>query len=187
MKRWQAILVMFVIALVSAIGGYQLQQNLKKKNNVDPVQVQKQLSAEEVIGTEIAEFDLFDVHGERRFFSEWKGKLVVINFWATWCPPCREEIPHFVELQEHYSSDGLQFIGIALQEADEIQDFLAEFKVNYPSLVDNGDVTKLAKKLGNDIGALPYTVVIDRAGKIVFTKRGPLSKSETESVIQTFL
>ena len=119
--------------------------------------------------------------------SEWQGKVVALNFWATWCPPCRDEIPHFVELQQHYAREGLQFVGVALQEADEVRDFLLEFNVNYPSLVGADDVLQLAKALGNGIGALPYTVIIDRQGNVAFTKRGALSKAEAESVIQGLL
>ena len=130
---------------------------------------------------------MFDVDGQQRNISEWQGKTLVLNFWATWCTPCREEIPAFVELQEQYGNDGLQFIGIALQEAEEIRDFLQEFNVNYPSLVGSADAIKVAKQLGNDIGALPYTVFIHHDGTISFTHRGPLLKSDAEKVIQTLL
>ena len=85
----------------------------------------------------------------------------------------REEIPAFVELQQHYQSKGLQFIGIALQQAEEVRGFMEEFNVNYPSLVGGDEVIQAAKRLGNDIGALPYTVIIDTRGEIVFTRRGP--------------
>lgn len=187
MKKWQLLIMIVVLALLSAVGGYQLQQILNTDNAEQAVIVQNPVAAEEVIGTKIEDFSLLDVNGEQRYLSEWQGKVIVINFWATWCPPCREEIPAFIELQQQYASEGLQFIGIALQQAKEVRDFIEEFNVNYPSLVGEDGVIKAAKKLGNDIGALPYTVIIDSNGVISFTRRGPLSKSEAESVIKTLL
>ncbi len=187
MKQWQLLTTAGVLAIISAAGGYQLQQYLKADNDKDVVVVENPVSPEDVVGTNLEDFSLFDADGQQRRMSEWQGKVIVINFWATWCPPCREEIPAFVELQEQYANDGLQFVGVALQEAEEVRDFLEEFNVNYPSLVGTEDVIKVAKKLGNDIGALPYTVIIDRHGIISFTHRGPLLKSEAETAIQALL
>ncbi len=186
MKKWHLLLLIVVLALFSAVAGYQLQQSLNKDNSKEVISVKNPIAPQEVIGTKAEDFSLFDVNGEQRHLSEWQGKVLAINFWATWCTPCREEIPAFVELQEQYSTD-VQFIGIALQEAEEIRDFIEEFSVNYPSLVGSEEVIQIAKKLGNDIGALPYTVIIDRNGVISFTRRGPLEKTEAETVIQALL
>ena len=190
MSRWQIYLVAIVLAMLSGIGGFKLQQHLHKNDANSQIRqvpnpyVEK---IESVIDTQAQEFSLADVNGKQRNLSEWQGKVVVLNFWATWCAPCRKEIPAFVELQEQYANDGLQFVGIALQTADEIRDFIDEFNVNYPSLVGDNDVITLSKKLGNSIGALPYTVIIDRDGIIAFTQRGPLAKSDAETVIKTLL
>lgn len=183
MKQWQIIAAGLLITIFSAVGGYTLHQSLTLKDKTATNKIEKPRT----VGTLVDDFSLRDVDGNRRNFSEWKGKVVAINFWATWCPPCREEIPHFVELQHAYLDDGLQFVGIALQPADEVRGFLEEFKVNYPALVGGTEVINLAGKLGNDIGALPYTVIIDRDGKVAFTRRGPISKMDAESVIKRFL
>jgi len=187
MKQWQLLILIAVLALASSFGGYQLQQFLKKDDVEKVIAVQNPIAPEDVIDTKFEDFSLFDVDGEQRYLSEWQGKIIVINFWATWCAPCRDEIPAFVELQKQYFDEGLQFIGIALQEADEVRDFINEFNMNYPVLVGGEGVIKAAKKLGNDIGALPYTVIVDSNGVIAFTRRGPISKSEAESIIQTLL
>jgi len=188
MKRWQIISIVVVIALVSGFGGYYFQQlttdNIGFKEQLNK---KKSPSPEEVIGIDVIEFSLLDLNGERRYLSEWQGKLIAINFWATWCAPCREEIPVFVELQQKYQSQGLQFIGIALQQADEIREFIEEYNVNYPSLVGGDEVIKIASQLGNNIGAIPYTAVINPEGKIAFTHRGPLAKKEAEALIKNFL
>ena len=190
MKRWQFTAVVFGIALIAGAGGFQLQQYLRQQDSnsqAREVPNPYKPKIESVVGTQVSDFSLSDVNGEQRSLSEWQGKVIALNFWATWCEPCRHEIPAFVELQEQYATDGLQFVGIALHTADEIKDFITEFNVNYPSLVGNNEVIALGKKLGNDIGALPYTVIIDRDGKIAFTRRGPLLKVEAEEVINTLL
>ncbi len=192
MKRWQTILVGSVIATVSAISGYQFQHylNAKEPNKIAQTPPKKQTSTKStdtLIGTSVADFQLLDVAGKPRQLSEWQGRVIVLNFWATWCPPCKKEIPDFVELQQQYGEMGLQFIGITLQRPDEIRDFLSAFQVHYPNLVGAGDVIKLANKLGNDVGVLPYTVIIDQTGKIAFIKRGPLSKSAITAVIKPLL
>ncbi len=177
-----------VVALVSGFGGYYFQQKMTNDtSSKEELNKKKFPSPEEVIGTDVIEFSLLDLNGKRRYSSEWQGKLIAINFWATWCAPCREEIPAFVELQQKYQSQGLQFVGIALQQADEIRDFINEYNVNYPSLVGGDEVVKIASQLGNNMGAIPYTVVINAEGKIAFTHRGPISREEAEAVIKNFL
>ncbi len=190
MKQWQVIVVVLLIAVVAGAGGYQFHQ---RTNQAETVQVARSVGnpyvkiKEDVTGTIATDFSLADIDGAQRTLSEWQGKVIAINFWATWCPPCRDEIPAFVELQQTYASEGLQFIGVALQTAEEIRGFVNEYQVNYPSLVGDNDAIEVSKKLGNDIGALPYTVIIDRKGIIRFTHRGPLSKSEAEDVISGLL
>lgn len=187
MKR-RSLILAAVIALLAGLGGYQLQHYLNAGDRPAKARaVKNNPTPETVIGMRAADFSLFDTAGARRHLSEWRGKVVALNFWATWCPPCREEIPYFVELQDHYMDAGLQFVGVALHEAEEVRDFLQEFKVNYPSLVGQGEVIALAGRLGNAIGALPYTVILDRHGRIAFTRRGPLSKAEAEAAIQNLL
>ena len=187
MKQWQLIIAAIVIAAGSAIGGYQFQQHLKQSEKASEQTSPKIISQKDLIGSQVDDFSLLDTEDEQRSLSEWQGKVVAINFWATWCPPCLEEIPHFVELQKQYGNEGLQFVGVAMEHADEVHAFLLEFEMNYPSLIGGDQVIKLAKKLGNDIGALPYTVILDRQGKIAFIRRGALSKSDAESVIQRLL
>ncbi|GJM04832.1 MAG: thioredoxin [marine bacterium B5-7] len=188
MKQWQLIFAVFVVALLSVFGGHLLHQYLKDDKKPGVVKkIHSPIAPKSVLGAIVEDFSLSDSNGNLRSLSEWKHKVIVLNFWATWCAPCREEIPAFVELQELYESKGLQFVGIALQEAEEVRGFMEEFNVNYPSLVGGDEVIQAAKRLGNDIGALPYTVIINTSGEIVFTRRGPLSKIDAESVINTLL
>jgi len=132
-------------------------------------------------------FALTDIEGVTRNVDEWDGMVIVLNFWATWCPPCRGEIPEFVHLQEKYAEQGVRFVGIAPEEAGPVRDFASEFHINYPLLIGQGDVIRISEEYGNTIGALPYTVIVDRQGRIAHMQRGPLPGEKAESIIQSLL
>ena len=143
--------------------------------------------AAQVLGVHRPEFTLPDLDGRPRSITEWDGKVVALNFWATWCPPCLKEVPEFVSLQGKYRAQGLQFIGIALQKPEDVRGFVAEHKVNYPVLAGELEVIKLAEAYGNSMGALPYTVIIDRNGQIAHVKPGILPTEEAERIITGLL
>lgn len=109
---------------------------------------------------------LVDLEGKAHTLSEWKGRVVVVNFWATWCPPCREEMPDFAAIQSEFEQQGLSFIGVAIDDPLVVKAYLAEHPVNYPILVGGSDVPAWADSLGNEISALPFSVVLDRKGQL---------------------
>ncbi|MDT8404705.1 TlpA disulfide reductase family protein [Sulfuriflexus sp.] len=140
-----------------------------------------------VIGSQRPGFALPDTSGSEHNIGEWDGKVLVINFWATWCPPCRKEMPAFIELQDKFADQGLQFIGVAIDDADKVKDFMDTYGVNYPMLLGDLAAIEVGKQYGNRFGALPYTVIVDREGKIAFTRRGELEKHEAETEIKKLL
>lgn len=144
-------------------------------------------AAQSMVQRPAPEFSLPDINGVLHSSHEWAGKVVILNFWATWCPPCRSETPLFVELQEHYSATGLQFVGVAIDDADKVQDFMDTYGINYPMLLGENDAIDTAKQYGNRFGALPYTVVIDRQGMIRFIQRGEMTRPMVEGAIRPLL
>ncbi|WP_258868056.1 TlpA disulfide reductase family protein [Alkalilimnicola ehrlichii] len=98
--------------------------------------------------------------------AQWDGDIVVLNFWASWCPPCVREIPHFVALQDKYGEQGVQFVGVAIDRREAAQEFAEELGVNYPMLYGVQAAMEISEAYGNMSGTLPYTVVIDRDGTI---------------------
>jgi thiol-disulfide isomerase/thioredoxin len=116
--------------------------------------------------------------------SQWRGQVVVLNFWATWCAPCREEIPDFVALRTQYRPNGVEFIGIAIDNSASVEQFLQRLPVNYPILIGEGAAHRLARQLGNPSGALPYTIVLDRSGDVVLSHLGRLSRATLESALR---
>lgn len=140
----------------------------------------------------IATTDIFaasfpDTSGKPQALAQWKGKVLVLNFWATWCPPCRKEIPDFVAMQRDLGDKGLAFVGIAIDDAAAVAAFGQEFQVNYPLLVAGMDGSALGRALGNTHGALPFTVMIDRQGNIVGAKTGMTTRAELEKIVRPLL
>lgn len=140
-----------------------------------------------MVGRPRPDFGLRDLGGHERRAAEWNGKVLVVNFWATWCPPCRREIPAFIDLQEKYGDKGLQLVGIAIDEPGSVKDFVEQMRVNYPTLIGDADAIQVARSFGNHVGALPYTVIVDRDGRIALTRAGELSRSEVEAAIHSLL
>ena len=132
-------------------------------------------------------FSLPDLEGRTRSSNEWPGKVLVINFWATWCPPCRREMPEFIELQKSRGSSGLQFVGIAIDSPDPVKEFAKSIGVNYPILIGETDAISLSESLGNRFSSLPFTVIFDRAGKPVYAKAGELDRRTLEEQLAPLL
>lgn len=129
------------------------------------------------------EFSLAGLDGKTYGPGAWAGKVLVLNFWATWCPPCREEIPDLMALQATYGERGLQIVGIAIDDPKAAHEYANRLKVNYPTLVGAWDGQRVAEDYGNRIGALPFTVIVDRHGRIAYTKPGQIARDEAEAIV----
>ncbi|HEY8068508.1 MAG TPA: TlpA disulfide reductase family protein [Burkholderiales bacterium] len=127
---------------------------------------------------------LVDLAGKPRRLSEWQGRILVCNFWATWCAPCREEIPMLVSEREKYKESGIEIVGIAIDNAAKVGEFTASLKITYPILLAEADGLDLMRKLGNGSGGLPYTVVADRRGAVVHRKLGALREAELDEILR---
>lgn len=132
-------------------------------------------------------FSLPDVSGKQHSITEWQGKILIINFWATWCPPCRKEIPEFINLQQQFAVKGLQFIGIALDERDAVDEYLDFTKVNYPILIGGNEGVALTQQLGNKVQAVPYTVIVDQKSQLIYRHRGELSGEKILEIISPLI
>ena len=128
-----------------------------------------------------------DTAGREQSVGQWRGKVLVVNFWATWCVPCREEMPEFVKAQREFGGRGLQFVGIAVDDVEKVKDFAAELGLNYPALIGGYGAIELSKSLGNRLGALPFTIVVDRSGRISHTQLGPMKESSLTAIISQLL
>lgn len=141
------------------------------------------LGSPETIAETLPDLRLPDLDGREVSGSSWAGKVLVLNFWATWCAPCRREMPLLDAWQQRYENRGLQVVGIAIDRPDEVARFLAEQAVSYPVLIGDIDTVGLSKRLGNRTGGLPFTVAFDPVGRRIFSHTGELSQTLLEAEI----
>jgi len=119
-----------------------------------------------------------DLDGRERRLLDWQGRVVICNFWATWCAPCREEVPLLVAAKREWAAKGLEVVGIGVDSGDKIREFAKTYQINYPVLIADGSALELIRKLGNRPGGLPFTVILDRAGGMAGQHLGALSAAD---------
>lgn len=127
-----------------------------------------------------------DENGVTRSLDEWAGKALLINFWATWCAPCREEIPELVEAQTRFGDRGVQVIGIAVDRPEPVRRYMADLGFNYPSLVGETAGMDVMATFGNP-GSLPFTLAFDRDGALVGSKLGKVSAAEIREFVEAMV
>jgi thiol-disulfide isomerase/thioredoxin len=130
---------------------------------------------------------LTDVQGIKQNLSQYKGKIIVVNFWATWCPPCREEMPELSLLHQEYKNKNVVVLGIAEDELPLVKEYLQSAPVTYPVFIADNQNMNLGESLGNDKAVLPYTVIINSDGIVIDTFFGRITKALLEKSIQSLL
>lgn len=130
-------------------------------------------------------FSLKAIDGKTIELSKLKGKTVIVNFWATWCGPCRAEIPGFLEVYEKYKSKGLEIVGVSLDQGgwDDVKPFVKKFNISYPVVLGN---EKISREYG-DIEAIPTTFIVDKNGFVIDRHIGYLKKEDFENKIKSLL
>jgi thiol-disulfide isomerase/thioredoxin len=128
-----------------------------------------------------------DLDGKPVSLAQYHGKLLLVNFWATWCAPCLKEMPLLINAQKQYGARGLQIIGPAMDEAKDVKELAAKLGVNYPVMADFASADAAMSTLGNKQGALPFSVLIDAKGMIVKTVLGGLHEDDLDALIKAHL
>ncbi len=134
----------------------------------------------------LVDFTLLDMTGEPRSSTEWEGRPRLVNFWATWCAPCRREIPLLKETQEKYAALNVQVIGIAVDFQEDVAAYAAEAKFNYPILVGQEDAMAVAETSGIDFIGLPFTMVVAPSGELIKTHIGEIVEEHIEAITEVF-
>lgn len=180
MTKGRLILLILSLAILSlglSYGAYRLTHS---EASLPPIPIAS-------VGSTRPDFSFPDTEGNLRDSSEWQGKVVLINFWATWCPPCRREIPDLLKLYHRYRDRGFVVVGISVDHPDSVRRFVTDLAMDYPNLLGGEAGTGLAMRYGDRTAALPYSVIVDRTGKIVQTHIGGLKEAIAERIIQPLL
>ena len=174
----QLLLAVLLIGTIAAYAGFHLKRTV----------LSPETTLSEVTDQCRPDYSLSDLTGKTVAGSTWDGKVVLLNFWAAWCPPCRREIPAFSEVREFYHEDGFEAVGIAIDDLDSVRKFLADMKtIRYPQLIGMDDAMQLMHELGNRNGGLPFSVLVDRGGAVRFTKSGELKKTVLIEKVEALL
>jgi peroxiredoxin len=180
----QTVLLMSLVALLAGVAGYFIAMSL----DVGPAPVSQSVtpaveppSADDLLGTRRPDFEHDDIEGNRIAASDFDGAPLLLNFWATWCKPCVEEMPMLSDLQQSRSNQGLRIVGIALDDAERARQFAADMGVEYPILVGGVDVVLTGRRFGNRTGMLPFSVLIDSGGTIRWVHLGALERPVLEA------
>lgn len=189
-KKKRMTLVYLATAVLAAGVGFLIHHFAYRPASTQPLDqasLPARAVASEVLGSKRPEFSLPDLDGKTLSIKRWDGQVLLINFWATWCPPCLREIPTFVDVLERYRHDGFQIVGIAIDDRQAVSDFLSELKTSYPQLIGEQDAVEISQKYGNRYGALPYSVLVDRRGIIRFIQPGELHGEVLEQQLKRLL
>ncbi len=176
--RWPALIA---VAGLAAGLGYQLyQQRSPQTEGSAPVDAG---TAAPTLVDALPVVTLADRDGELRSLSDWPDRALIVNFWATWCAPCRREIPLLQQIQRERGEDGFQVIGIAVDFRDKVLAYAEEMSIEYPLLIGEQDALDAAAAFGLDAIGFPFTVFTDRSHRVVAAHLGELEPAEAEVIL----
>jgi peroxiredoxin len=175
---WRAAVVA-TVAILAAAAGFLVSRNTVDSGDAGHVAPDA--------GAAVLALTLPDATGSTQSLAQWRGSVLVVNFWATWCPPCLAEIPDFAAASRSFSGAAVQFVGIGIDRVESVRSFDDEHEIPYPLLVGTPQTLELTAELGNRAQALPFTVIFDRDGNIAHIKLGALNRTELEGKIRALL
>lgn len=180
-------LFLFVVGAIAAGAGWLftelvLEDEVKTSSATPPLD-----NPDNLIGQMRPEFTLGSTTGAVLNAADFDGDVLLINFWATWCTPCREEMPMLSALHQRLSPQGFKVLGIALDDVQQAREFVEQLNIRYPNMVGGADVMAVGVVYGNRSGMLPYSVLVDRAGIIQWTSLGELDGQDLENRIKELL
>lgn len=176
-------LILVFAGLAGAGGGWLFTETLLK----DEPQAATINSTTGLVGSQRPDFSLGSTTGSILTGADLDGQVVLVNFWATWCKPCRAEMPMLSRVHEDLKSEGFQVLGVAMDDVQQARDFLDELGIAYPNAVGTVDVMAMSAAYGNHSGVLPYSVLLDRDGIIRWAELGELEEEELIERIEPLL
>lgn len=175
LKRESILLIL--VAVVSLFAGYGLYQL-----NIGEVETAN-TGSEEVVLTAIP---FTDTQGAKSVLGDWKEPVIIVNFWAPWCTPCRREIPALINIQQKYI-DSVRVVGLALDSVENVESFAADYKMNYPSYIAGASIPMYNAAFGNTSGSLPHTAIVNQNRLLSYTHTGEITEAELRAKIDQLL
>jgi thiol-disulfide isomerase/thioredoxin len=174
------LLQLTVIGLISMLGGALLFSLLQPDSSTIP-------PASSTTPIELHSIPLFDLNGQKTSVGDWKGDILIVNFWAPWCAPCRREVPSLIEVHREYAQQGVRVLGIAFDSEPQVSQFASDYQINYPLFLGGNRTAMYNAAFGNPSGSLPFTALLDRNQRIVFQHNGELSPAQLREQLQALL
>ncbi len=171
MRKLRTTLFLAVVCAAALVAGVWLAQHLRNK----------EARVSTPIGILAEPF--IDLQGRPATVAEWHESVTLVNFWATWCAPCRDEIPVFMSLLERYRDRGFRVVGVAVDDIQAVERFGDELSINYPLLILEHDVNTVMQRYGDKMAILPYSVLVDAEGNTIARKLGAYEKTELDTLL----
>ena len=171
--------LLLAIGLVSMLAGALLFNLLQS----DPPQLP---SASET-AVELHSIPLTDLEGEQTRFADWEANILIVNFWAPWCAPCRREVPTLIEFHRDYAQRGVRVLGIAYDNEPQVSRFAADYQINYPLFLAGNRAAMYNAAFGNLSGSLPFTALLDQNHRILFQHNGELTARQLREQLEALL
>ena len=175
MKRESVVLA--AVAVFSLLGGFTLFQLTSSVKSSD---------TEASHATVLSAIPFTDQQGQQILLSDWKQPVLVINFWAPWCAPCRREIPALIKIQQAYS-ENVQILGLALDSIENVKSFAAEYHMNYPSYIVGANIAMYNAAFGNKSGSLPHTAIVNQQRTLSYSHTGEITETQLRTEIDKLL
>jgi thiol-disulfide isomerase/thioredoxin len=184
------ILINGVVAVIAAAAGYAIYTSMFASRAAPPATIAASSpapvdtdAAAQSIPQELPDFTLADRDGAKRSIRSWTNQSMIVNFWATWCAPCRREIPLLKELQRTHGEAGFQIVGVAVDFREDVLKYAAQIGIDYPLLIGEQDGMDAVTKFGLGSLGFPFTVFTDKQHRIVATHLGELTRAQSEVLI----
>lgn len=186
MNKTIAAIFALLLILTGGVVGYLLTKSPATVSPQPPDTATRATTEAMLESAEIVAFSLNDIDGEQRQLKDWQGKARLINFWATWCAPCRREIPLLKATQDRHADDNIQVIGVAVDFQEDVEEYAEEAKFNYPILVGQEDAMAAAETSGVEFLGLPFTMIVAPSGELLKTHVGEIVETHIALIVEVF-
>ncbi len=176
--------LVYVVAAVAAVStGVALRQHEQARRHAEA----QALVSPGTVGAPAAELRLPDLDGRLQNLRDFRGRVVLVNFWATWCPPCLREIPALRKLRKEYGARGFEVVGVAVDDARSVGEFAREQGIDYPLVIAGPGGSSVMARFGNRHGVLPYSLLVDRDGTVRLAHAGELRPEDLAPLLEELL